>query len=341
MKFAVVAQRSTPTNLALSSCLVPGVESLLLTPAQALARLGPGDVALGRLDVLHSLDGVEPGAWAFDALEESGCRLLNRRRSIFAAHDKRRTAKVLAAAGLPHPATQVVRRADAEVDLEPPFVVKPPFGSWGEDVVLCADRTALSTCLHGLHDRPWFRATGAVVQELVPPIGHDLRLVVAGRRVVGAIERVAPVGEWRTNVALGGIRRPVVPPPRACDLAVAAATASSQARGGGTTGRRMPPSATFVRHSPAGETRSIAPTTRRPATTSLRSWPIGGTSSWTTAPVVPNQALSWRPRRHDEREVRSAHRTTSSPQLPKGGLTTNGGSRSTSAPACRTTRVAG
>jgi RimK family alpha-L-glutamate ligase len=225
MKFAVVAQRSTPTNLALASCTVPGVESLLLTPAQALARLGPGDVALGRLDVLHSLDGIEPGAWALEALDRHGCRLLNRRRSIFGAHDKRRTAKVLADAGLPHPATRVVRRTDAEVDLEPPFVVKPPFGSWGEDVVLCADRATLSTCLHGLHDRPWFRTTGAVVQELVPPIGHDLRLVVAGRRVVGALERVAPAGEWRTNVALGGIRRPVVPPPRACDLAVAAATA--------------------------------------------------------------------------------------------------------------------
>lgn len=225
MKFAVVAQRPTPTNLALSSCLVPGVESLLLTPAQALARLGPGDVALGRLDVLHSLDGIEPGAWAFEALEDGGCRLLNRRRSILDAHDKRRTAKVLAAAGLPHPATQVVRRAEAEVDLEPPFVVKPPFGSWGEDVLLCPDRRALARCLRDLRDRPWFGATGAVVQELVPPIGHDLRLVVAGRRVVGAIERVAPVGEWRTNVALGGIRRPVVPPPRACDLAVAAATA--------------------------------------------------------------------------------------------------------------------
>jgi RimK family alpha-L-glutamate ligase len=225
MRFAVVAQRSTPTNLALASCAVPGVESLLLTPAQALARLGPGDVALGRLDVLHSLDGIEPGGWAFEALERLGCRLLNRRNAILGAHDKRRTAKVLAAAGLPHPATQVVRRADAEVDLEPPFVVKPPFGSWGEDVLLCPDRRALARCLRDLRDRPWFQATGAIVQELVPPIGHDLRLVVAGRRVVGAVERVAPAGEWRTNVALGGIRRPVVPPPRACDLAVAAATA--------------------------------------------------------------------------------------------------------------------
>ena len=227
MRFAVVAQRPTPTNLALSSCAVPGVESLLLTPAQALARLEPGDVALGRLDVLHSLDGVEPGTWAIETLEENGCRLLNRRRSILAAHDKRRTANLLAAAGLPHPATRVARAATsaADVDLEPPFVVKPPFGSWGEDVLLCRDRRALARCLAELRDRPWFRATGAVVQELVPPIGHDLRLVVAGRKVVGAVERVAPVGEWRTNVALGGIRRPVVPPPRACDLAVAAAAA--------------------------------------------------------------------------------------------------------------------
>jgi RimK family alpha-L-glutamate ligase len=224
VRFAVVAQRQTPTNLALASCAVPGVESLLLTPAQALARLGPGDAALGRLDVLHSLDGIEPGAWAFEALEERGCRLLNRRHAILSAHDKRRTAKVLVEASLPHPATRIVRRADADVDLKPPFVVKPPFGSWGEDVLLCPDRGALASCLRELRDRPWFGATGAIVQELVPPIGHDLRLVVAGRRVVGAIERVAAAGEWRTNVALGGIRRQVVPPPRACDLAVAAAT---------------------------------------------------------------------------------------------------------------------
>src|SRR5437588_994415 len=178
MTFAVVAQRSTPANLALASCAAPGVESLLLTPAQALARLEPGDVALGRLDVLHSLDGMEPGAWALETLAERGCRLLNRRHSILAAHDKRRTAKVLAEAGLPHPATRVVRRAGAEVDLEPPFVVKPPFGSWGEDVALCQDRQALTDCLRGLRDRPWFRTTGAVVQELVPPIGHGLRLVL-------------------------------------------------------------------------------------------------------------------------------------------------------------------
>lgn len=225
MRFAVIAQRPTPTNVALATCAVPDVESLLLSPAQAVVRLEPGDIALGRLDVLHSLDGIEPGAWALDQVEQRGVRLLNPPRAVVGAHDKLRTAAALTAAGLPHPRTAAVRDGDLRVDLEPPVVVKPPFGSWGWDVVLCHDRDDLDHHLEELRSRPWFRVTGAVVQELVPPVGHDLRLVVAGRRVVGAIERLAPPGDWRTNVALGGLRRPAAPPPRACELALAAAAA--------------------------------------------------------------------------------------------------------------------
>jgi len=63
------------------------------------------------------------------------------------------------------------------------------------------------------------------VQRLVEPRGYDLRIVVAGGRVVGAIKRVAARGEWRTNVALGGRREPVYPPAVACELALAAAEA--------------------------------------------------------------------------------------------------------------------
>jgi glutathione synthase/RimK-type ligase-like ATP-grasp enzyme len=64
------------------------------------------------------------------------------------------------------------------------------------------------------------------VQELMPPQGSDLRIVIAGGAVVGAIERVARKGEWRTNVALGAQRRQVEPPPFACMLALEAAAAA-------------------------------------------------------------------------------------------------------------------
>ena len=70
-----------------------------------------------------------------------------------------------------------------------------------------------------------FASHGALVQELVAPQGHDLRLVVAGGCVVGAVRRVALPGEWRTNVALGAVREPIEPTPEVCEVAIRAAAA--------------------------------------------------------------------------------------------------------------------
>ena len=214
--FAVVAHRVTPTNTRLGA---------VVSPAQAIARLRPGDIAVGRLDVLPTLDGVEPGLWALERLAASGVTVLNGRRTLVAAHDKLMTAAALFEARVPHPRTVHVASWKPLPELEPPLVFKPRFGSWGEDVIRCDDDESIERALRELDERPWFHATGAVAQKLVAPRGYDLRLVVAAGRVVGAVRRVAAPGEWRTNVALGARREPVVPPPEACEVALHAARA--------------------------------------------------------------------------------------------------------------------
>jgi len=214
--FAVIAHRVTPTNTRLGP---------VITPAQAVARLNPGDTALGRLDVLASLDGVEPGLWALERLAASGVTVLNGRRALVAAHDKLATATALFAARVPHPRTVHVASWLPVPELEPPIVFKPRFGSWGRDVVRCDDEQSIERTLLELEAKPWYEATGAVAQKLVAPRGYDLRLVVAAGSVVGAVRRIAAPGEWRTNVALGARREPVIPPPEACAAALRAAGA--------------------------------------------------------------------------------------------------------------------
>lgn len=116
-----------------------------------------------------------------------------------------------------------MREATVPETFGAPFVGKPRFGSWGRDVFRCETPTDLLACLDRLAHRRWFHRQGAIVQELVPPTGIDLRVVVAGGRVVGAVERFALPGEWRTNVSLGALRRPSEPSSEARFTAVCAA----------------------------------------------------------------------------------------------------------------------
>lgn len=216
----------TLTNGVLARALIArGIEARMLWPGEAVEVLGPGDVALARLDVLPSLDGVEPGLELLPELERGGVLLLNRPEALLGAHDKLETARLLGEAGLPHPPTWHLPAGCPLPELDFPLVLKPRFGSWGHDVFLCPDREALERSLRDVDGRPWFRRHGALAQAYVPHGDRDLRLLVAGGRAVGAAARVAAPGEWRTNIALGGRLEPAQPPAAACALAVAAARA--------------------------------------------------------------------------------------------------------------------
>jgi RimK family alpha-L-glutamate ligase len=200
-----------------------GLDAELRSGADALGDVRKDDIVIARLDVLPTLDGVEPGLLAVLLLERRGIRVVNGVDALLTAHDKLRSAEIFRTAKLPHPVTSVVYADEPTPRLCPPCVVKPRFGSWGRDVFRCASGDELATCLEEIRDRPWFRRHGALVQELLPPAGRDLRVLVAGGRVVGAVERVAAAGEWRTNASLGGSLRPVRVTDEVAELARTAA----------------------------------------------------------------------------------------------------------------------
>ena len=252
MKFAVVAHRHSATNDALvAAARACGFESELVDPPGALTSLESGDVALARLDVREGLDGIERGTGELERLAVGGVDVRNPPAALVVAHDKLLTARTLRHAGLPHPHTTLISPTLPVVAPELPRVLKPRFGSWGRDVELCTTAEELEAALVRLQAKPWFREHGALAQELVELRGWgleapavwpsapgrktaaatggrrwDLRLVVAGGRVVGAARRIARKGEWRTNAALGAQVEPVEPPPLARALALAAARAA-------------------------------------------------------------------------------------------------------------------
>jgi RimK family alpha-L-glutamate ligase len=226
MKFVVVAHRRSETNHALAGAAASlGLPASVLSPRDALRTLEPGDVALGRLDVRDELDGIESGTAELDRLAAGGAALLNPPSALVAAHDKLLTARLLRRAGVPHPRTWLLAEGAPSPAPELPVVLKPRFGSWGRDVVRCTTQEELDLELARLAHRCWFAEHGVLAQELVEPAGWDLRMVVAGGRVVGAARRIAAPGEWRTNVALGGRSEPAPAPPLAQRLALEAAAA--------------------------------------------------------------------------------------------------------------------
>ena len=63
------------------------------------------------------------------------------------------------------------------------------------------------------------------VQRAIDHDGRDVRVFVLGGRVLGAIERHASKGEWRTNIARGGTAQPIALPAEWGDMALRAAAA--------------------------------------------------------------------------------------------------------------------
>jgi RimK family alpha-L-glutamate ligase len=179
-----------------------------------LARIIPGgslEQVIYRVDALHWIEG-------------RGVPVVNSPRTIERCVDKFYTTALLHDAGLPTPETVVCEQTDealAAVRTMGECIIKPIFGSLGHGMVRVNEPEVARRIVRALEQT----RTVFYIQKAIDHGGRDIRVFVVGSAVLGAIERRAPEGEWRTNVAIGGSATPLELPDEWAQLAVRAANA--------------------------------------------------------------------------------------------------------------------
>ena len=168
------------------------------------------DAVLARIIPDGSLEQIIYRVDALHWIEERGIPVMNSARAIERSVDKFYTTALLHEAGLPVPETVVCERgADAmaavrEMLAGGDVIVKPVFGSMGHGMVRVADVDVAFRVVKTLEQiRSVF-----YLQRAIDHGGRDVRVFVVGGLVIGAIERTAAAGDWRTNVARGGAATP-------------------------------------------------------------------------------------------------------------------------------------
>ena len=186
------------------------------------------DAVLARIIPAGSLEQIIYRVDALHWIEKRGVPVMNSPRAIERAVDKFYTTALLQEAGLPTPETVVCEGLDdampavrAMLKEGGDVIVKPIFGSMGHGLVRLSDPDAAFRVLRSLEQV----RTVFYLQRAIDHGGRDVRAFVVGGRVLGAIERSAAEGDWRTNVTRGGSARPITLPPEWEPLALGAAAA--------------------------------------------------------------------------------------------------------------------
>jgi ribosomal protein S6--L-glutamate ligase len=170
------------------------------------------DAVLARIIPNGSLEQIIYRVDALHWIEERGIPVVNSARAIERSVDKFYTTALLQQAGLPVPETVVCERSDDAMDairrmlaMGGEVIIKPMFGSMGHGLVRIDDPELAWRAVRSLEQmRSVF-----YLQRAIDHGGRDVRVFVVGGHVVGAIERTAPAGDWRTNVTRGGVARPI------------------------------------------------------------------------------------------------------------------------------------
>ena len=218
MKLAILSRNSRlySTVRLVEAARARGHRVRVLDPLRCYMRIAAGSFEMhykGR--VLRGIDAVIPrigasitfyGTAVVRQFEMMGVHTPNGSDAILRARDKLRTLQLLAREGIDLPTTVFGDNPDDTADLlamlgEPPHVIKLNEGAQGQGVLLAEKRSSAQGMIEA------FRGLYAnfLVQDFVREAkGADLRCFVVADKIVGAMRRQAPEGDFRANLHRGG-----------------------------------------------------------------------------------------------------------------------------------------
>ncbi|MBW3017257.1 RimK family alpha-L-glutamate ligase [Candidatus Woesearchaeota archaeon] len=140
-------------------------------------------------------------------------------------HDKFLTQLVLQKKGIPMPKAYLASTVEgAKAVLEKlrfPIIIKFPSGTHGKGVLISDSYASASSMLDAL----FVMNKSFIIQEYIETGGVDIRVIVAGEKVVASMKRIAVQDEKRANIHMGAVGKPYTLDFRTQKIAVNAAKA--------------------------------------------------------------------------------------------------------------------
>ena len=141
------------------------------------------------------------------ALEGEGVRVVNPLHTSIMAGNKLFAHMKLRKVNVATPRSMLAFSMESTLaaldNLGYPSVLKPTVGSWGRLVALLKDKESAESIIEDReHMFPLYQIY--YLEEFVKRPPRDIRSIVVGEKVVGAIYRYSPEERWKTNMSLGG-----------------------------------------------------------------------------------------------------------------------------------------
>ncbi len=162
--------------------------------------------------------------------EIMGIPIINKHLPVLRAKNKQRSLQTLSRHNIPIPKTYIIRSPEYVDDVAKnigsfPVIIKTLSGSHGWGVSIVESARGLKSLVGMIVNNR--NAAPLIVQEYIRESkGKDIRVFILGKRIIGAMERIATKrGEFRSNFHLGGRVRVAEMSRKEKDIAFAAVKA--------------------------------------------------------------------------------------------------------------------